>query len=321
MAREADRNARRHARQRERYHAAMEKARSVQQAQSAVRDFDSYLAHLVTIHRSGSATIDWEKYAAEPEPPAPKRTAHREQPAREALRSYSPWRITESLGLAARRRQALERQVVAGMAEDEKDYREALQQYEKSITEHRDHKELADRLLAGDEEAFGEAIRSLNPFTSISDLGSSVGFSTLPGRRVLAEVKVHGESVVPKQAVSLLKSGRASIKEMPKGRYFHLYGEYVCSAVLRITRELYAIAPLEAVGVTATENMLNARTGNLEDQPILSVFIPRKTFVTLSLGTLDPFESMKNFVHNMDFRATSGFKPVAKLDIDRLAHP
>jgi hypothetical protein len=314
-ARESERNAKRHARQRERYLAAMEKARSLQQAQSAVRDFDSYIAHLMTIHRTGSAPIDWVRRASEAELVAPQRSTRREEAARAALNGYRPWRLAEWLGMAAKRRRVLKGLIEPAKAEDEREYREHVQQHEAAVTAHHDQKELANRLLAGDQEALREAILGLNPFKDISDLGSGVTFVTLPGRRIVAEVKVQGESIVPKQTVSLLSSGRASVKEMPKVKYYRLYGEYVCSVVLRVARELFAILPLEAVGLTATENMLNPRTGNLEDQPILSVFIPKSTFLTLSLNTVDPFESMKNFVHNMDFRASSGFRPVAKLDL------
>lgn len=320
IARASERNAKRNARQRERYLAAVEKARSLQQAAEAVRDFNAQIAHLVAIHKSGSAAIDWKERACAIAPSAPARIALRENAARQNLDSYSPWHLTTRLGLGAKRRARLERKLEAAAVEDERDYIASTQRFELTTQKHRAQKDLAERLLSGDGEAAIEVIRSLNPFVSISDLGSTVSFSTLPGRKIAAEVKVHGEAVVPKQGISLLKSGRASIKEMAKGSYYGLYRDYVCSAILRIARELFAILPLDAVMITAVESLLNGQTGNLEDQPIVSVYIPRQTFESLNLRAVDPFECLRNFTHTIDFRTTSGFRPVERLDVKNLGY-
>jgi hypothetical protein len=319
-ARASERNAKRHARQRERYTAAVELARSRQKAADAVREFNARVAHLVSIHKSGSPAIDWKARACALPPSAPERITLHENTARQKLDGYSPWRITTRLGLAAKRRARLAREVESAAAEDALDNIAAAQRFESATRVYLAQKDLAQRLLSGDEEAAIEAIRGLNPFASISDLGSSVNFSTLPGRRIAAEVKVHGETVVPKQTISLLKSGRASAKEMAKGSYYGLYRDYVCSAVLRIARELFAILPVDAVMITAVENLLNGQTGNLEDQPVVSVYIPRQTFSTLNLSAVDPFECMKNFTHTLDFRPTSGFRPVKRLDVEKLGY-
>jgi hypothetical protein len=82
---------------------------------------------------------------------------------------------------------------------------------------------------------------------------------------------------------------------------------------LRVARELFALLPLEAAIVTASANVLNTGTGHIENQPIVSVMIPRKTLAMLNFQTLDPSDSLKNFVHQMDFKKTKGFAPVKKI--------
>ena len=101
---------------------------------------------------------------------------------------------------------------------------------------------------------------------------------------------------------------------MPKGAFYELYQDYICSCVIRVARESFALLPVQVALVHAIGNVLNTETGSVEEQPILSVSIPRKTLDDLNLETIDPSDSMRNFVHNMDFRKTSGFRVVQKID-------
>ncbi|GAB5408790.1 MAG: hypothetical protein BalsKO_11550 [Balneolaceae bacterium] len=101
---------------------------------------------------------------------------------------------------------------------------------------------------------------------------------------------------------------------MPKGEFYELYQDYVCSVILRIAGEIFSILPTSAVVITAADDLLNTSTGYIEEQAILSVAIPRKTFNQLNLQTIDPSSSLENFVHNMDFKRTKGFNTVEVVD-------
>jgi len=50
--------------------------------------------------------------------------------------------------------------------------------------------------------------------------------------------------------------------------------------------------------------IVNTKTGHLEEQPILSVIFPPQTIERLNLETIDPSDSMLNFVHNIKFTKT-----------------
>ena len=101
---------------------------------------------------------------------------------------------------------------------------------------------------------------------------------------------------------------------MPKGAFYELYQDYICSCVIRVARESFALLPVQVALVHAMGNVLNTETGYMEEQPILSVSIPRETLDGLNLETIDPSDSMRNFVRNMDFKKTSGFKVVEKME-------
>jgi hypothetical protein len=89
--------------------------------------------------------------------------------------------------------------------------------------------------------------------------------------------------------------------------------------VLRVAREIFALLPFESVIVTAVGDVVNTQTDHLEEKPLLSVAIPRRTLTRLDLNTIDPSDSMKNFVHRMDFKKNKGFMVVEKIESSMLS--
>ena len=50
-----------------------------------------------------------------------------------------------------------------------------------------------------------------------------------------------------------------------------------------------------------------------QDQAVLSVALYPETLAKINFESIDPSDSMKNFVHNMKFSKTNGFSPVDKV--------
>ncbi len=80
-----------------------------------------------------------------------------------------------------------------------------------------------------------------------------------------------------------------------------------------IARDMFAILPVQNVIVHAVDNVLNTSTGHNEDITILSVNYDRIKLNKLNFATIDPSNSMQNFIHNMKFLKTSGFKSVSRV--------
>ena len=136
---------------------------------------------------------------------------------------------------------------------------------------------------------------------------------------VTATLVVNDQEAIPSRSKSLLKTGRVSVKEMPKSRFYALYQDHVCSCMLRVGRELLALLPIEMVIVHVEAKLLNTRTGHMEDQCIVSAAMPRETMDSLNFDLLDPSDSLDNFVHRMRFLKTKGFMKVEPLAADELA--
>ncbi len=163
-----------------------------------------------------------------------------------------------------------------------------------------------------------ETIRETDPFADIQSLGSSFEFNVPDQRTIGAVFRVNADEVIPLETRSLLKSGKLSVKRIPTSKFNELYQDYVCSCVLRVAREILALLPVEFVIVTALGTLLDTRSGHIEEQPIVSAAIPRRTLERLNMASIDPSDSMSNFVHRMGFRKTKGFSAIAQVEPSEL---
>jgi len=234
------------------------------------------------------------------------------------LDNYKPSRSDRLFKRIESKIEELTKAVMEAQKAEDEQYQKALKNHEKEVAEWEEITELAGRILADEPEAHLEAIEQLNPFSEINQLGSSINFE-FNGDLIEVTLHVNGEEIIPSESKTLLKSGKLSTKKMPEGKFYELYQDYVCGAVLRVARELFSLLPIELVIVTATGTLLNTKSGHMEEQPILSVAIPRKTLESLNLEMIDPSDSLANFVHRMNFKKTKGFaaiKPVLPQELE-----
>jgi hypothetical protein len=314
ISRAAERDARRRAREHTRQLAELEKFEAKERAAEAVQEFEEFLSSLVSAHKVCSKPINWHAKLTATPPVKPPRHSKQEEAAKQRLIEYSPSIFARLLGRTERAKADLEKRVISAHEADEILYVRSLDAYQKALVEHEDEKELSMNILAGDAEATLEFLKTLNPFSSIAQLGESLRISIPLPKRVAVELEVHGDEVIPKESAKLLTSGRVSRKAMPRGDYNRLYQDHVCSSGLRVVREVFAALPAESVVVTAVDELLDSSTGNLAKTPILSFLATRQTFAKLNFEAIDPSDAMRNFVHNMDFKPTTGFRAVTALD-------
>ncbi len=314
IARAAERDARRRAREQARRFAEIEKIEARERAIEAVHEFEDFLQSLVSAHRTCSKSIDWHARATMSPPTPPERTSDRENAAKHKLVCYSPSFLSRLLRRVEAERNMLEQDVAASRIADDVEFAERKKAFEQNLAKYEDEKELAGEILANDPEAMLEYIKVLNPFGSIAQLGESLNIHIPSPNRVAIELDVHGQEVIPKETARLLASGRISRKPMPKGEYFRLYQDHVCSAALRVAREVLAALPVDSVVVTAVDELVDSSTGNLAKNAVLSFLAPRATLDRLNFDSLDPSDAMRNFLHQMDFRTTAGFRPIQPLD-------
>lgn len=312
--RAAERDAKRRQRELERERKHYEKMELLEQAAYEASVFENHIEIIQSIHKECSDEVDWREVAVSQKPVEPTKSTSNEIEAVYSASNYKPGLFDRLLGRASKKQEELNLAVLAAINEDEKEYQSKISNWKKKVADWEESKALAEKLLNNDKSAKIHVIEELNPFTEISNLGSNISFQIHDNSIIEAEIHVHGTDIVPDQKKSLLQSGKLSTKNMPKSEFFEIYQDYVCSCALRVANELFAILPENLVVITAVDELLNSKTGHLEKLPILSVAIPRKTLEKMNLQLIDPSDAMQNFLHEMSFMKTQGFRPVNRID-------
>jgi hypothetical protein len=312
--RQAEREEMRRQRELERRQKEYGKMQELAQAAYEVECYDNKINLLLSIHKDSGDVWNWEEIQKSKPPVKPTKQTRNEQIAKMKLDNFKPGLFTKLFGQTEKKRDKLIKELEEAKKQDEKDFRDSMQLYEQNYSDWEETRNLSEKILAGDIQAYHQAIKEINPFSEISQLGSKVNFFINNASFIEVNLKPNSEKVIPSEIKSLLKSGKLSVKKMPKSQFYELYQDYVCSCILRVARELFLLLPIEMVIIHAIGNLLNSKTGHLEDKPIISVTIPRKTLETLDFEMLDPSDSMANFVHKMKFKKTSGFEAVEKLN-------
>ncbi|WNJ96763.1 hypothetical protein RND59_06715 [Vibrio ruber] len=312
---QAERDAKRRQRDLERNLKQQYKMQELQQAAYEVEVFENHLEIVQSMHKECSNPLNWKEIALSSEPEKPIYSDELECEALLNKENYKPSLIDRIFKRTEKKLAVFSDAICTAKDKDKLSYDSAISQWERDRSDWADSVSQAKLLLSGNADARIQTIKELNPFTEISALGSNLEFSVDNEGILTVTINIHGEEIIPKEQKSLLKSGKLSIKKMPVGKFNEIYQDYVCSSVLRAAREIFSILPDEYVVVNAQDLLLNKSTGHLEQQIILSVYIPRSTLLMLNMDLIDPSDSMQNFVHNMSFKKTKGFEPVCSVNI------
>lgn len=301
-------------RQREFEKRAKEQAKlsELEQARLEVETFENRVNSLLSIHKEQSEALDWEEFAASLPPPAPQRRSYYELKTKQSLMVLLP-------GQGGNAEEAIEK----GRTQDEQAFQDESQAYSDQKSKWEKLKDLSRRVLAGEHKAYIEALLEFNPFAEMSDLGSSINFIVHNAKLIECVLKINGKQAIPGEIKTLTASGKLSVKAMPKGRFHEIYQDYLSGCVLRVTRETFAILPVDTVLITASADSLDTQTGHVTEQPVISVALPRAVFARLNFDQLNPSDAMENFQHRGDFKASrksENFNAIVPLTPADVAH-
>lgn len=281
--------------QRELEHRRKEQAKlsAIEQARLEVETYENLLEVLRSVHKQQGPPWDWAALAAALPPPLPKRSSFHESRAKQRSLVLPPEKQPEA-------QEAIER----GQLDDECIFQEAIKAHAEEMAEWERLRNFARRILAGEHKAFVEALAEFSPLAEISDLGSVMHFTVESAQLIRCELKVNGSQAIPSDVKTLTASEKVSVKPMPKGLFHEIYQDYVCGCMLRVAREVFAILPVDTLLITASADILDTRTGQTSEQPVLSAVMPRAIIGSLNFDKLDASGSMENFSHRGNFKAS-----------------
>ena len=172
---------------------------------------------------------------------------------------------------------------------------------------------LGKRLLAGVESAFVEALAEFSYLEAVAQLGATIDVTVHTAKGVEIDVRCNDVAVVPAVMKTLSSTGKVSEKAIPRAKAQEFYQDHVCSALLRVAREAFAVLPIDLVLLHGRALVHNSATGADNLKAIYSVFIPRVEFKTLDFERLDPSDAIESFPHRGDFkgsRKAGAFQPI-----------
>lgn len=174
-------------------------------------------------------------------------------------------------------------------------------------------KNFAQRVVSGDTDAYLEVIGEFAPFEDLTDFGSNFIVGTDRPDMLEVEFHIKADEVVPTTCYSLTSTGKLSEKEMSKQAYYDLVQDYVCSTLLRVARDSFALLPIQTVLVHACDDQLNPATGFDEEITYVSAKITRSQIEAINMERVDPSDALSNFECFMNFKKTTGFSPVDRV--------
>lgn len=293
-----------------------QKIKEIGNARQAVSDWENYIDMIQSIHKNCTESIDWNDIKNMSRPQKPILKDVNENQARKKLETFKPSFFDKLFGSTEKKISQLKTLIDQGKIKDQKEYDIELKEYFDELSNWEELQKIAEGVQNKNPEAYKKALEYFDPFSDIGELGAQLKFN-FEDNLVDIDLKVNSEEVIPNFELKQTSTGKLSKKDMAKGKFNELYQDHICSSVIRVARESFAYLPIDSIRITAISNILNSVTGHLEDQPILSVVILRETIEKLKLETIDPSDSMKNFIHNMKFNKSNGFSVVEKVELKK----
>ena len=275
---------------------------------------EKLLRELTSLHVDDPLFINWQGLKNEPPSIEPERLAEAEEAAKTKFGQFQPSWFDKIVGYR-RKIEKLQAGIPKAVARDTKTYTEAMAAYNEHFKTWAALQEISTGVLALESVAFREAIEYFRVFDDQEGIGKGLFFVMNEGR-VTVDIRAADTNIFPNQIYSKTAAGKLSRKNMPHSKMNKLYQDHVCSAVLRVARDLLALLPLKGLVVNATSNRLNSATGNWEDQVLVSVMFDPGSLDDINFTAIDPSDAMENFLHRMRFTQSGGFAAVEAIDIE-----
>jgi len=289
------------------------KADEIERAAAEVEEYEERLSHLTSIHHEVGEPMNWAEIRERPSPIPPQRVSHREDAATRERNNFKPGFWQRILGKELKIREELDLQIVAGRKHDDVSHKDALALHRKQLEQWQELHRLAVTILDGSTDSYRLALDELEPLAELQEIGCNLEVAFINAGTAKIDLVVESEKVVPREAKSLTRNGKVSIKSISQGRFQELYQDYVCGCVLRCAREFFSFLPLQRIIVNVKATLLDSATGNSRPQTILSAGLTRTTLDGMNFTAVDPSDAMKLFPHRMGFKRSQGFHSVQDL--------
>lgn len=293
-----------------------QKLEEIENAQQAVSDWKNYVNTIQSLHKKCTEPIDWKQIENTKKPVEVLYESKNENSAKNKLTNFKPSILDKLFCSTEKKTQRLKDLLEQAKEKDKKEYAINYKEYLDELSNWQELHEISLGVKKNETDSYKKALQYFNPFSDIGELGTQISFSCKQNH-IDIDLHVNSLDVIPDYELKQTSTGKLSKKNMPKTKFNELYQDHICSASIRIAREVFAYLPIDYARINGVAKIVNTKTGHIEEQPILSVIFIPKTIHHLNLETIDPSDSMQNFVHNMKFTKTKGFSVVEKVELKK----
>ena len=166
-------------------------------------------------------------------------------------------------------------------------------------------------MVALDRDAIVATVNKVSGFGDLPFCLEGLDLFFTSDGEVVARVDGLDMEDMPTQSVTLLQSGKASVKALSQARILELHQENICSSALRIGMELLRVIPIGSVQVVMETDVLDPATGHIESLPVLSVKIARQAIQSLALERTEAPAVVQRLGAEMVWNSRRGFQPIA----------
>lgn len=272
------------------------KLEEIERNKLEVEEYENSIEVLHTIHLSDIEEIDWKELSTRIEP-----SKDYEEQVRKEMENYKPG-FLESKRKKEKKEQEFEVQLEEAREKDVEVY-----------NEWKSSKDFSKEVREGNIDTYLRVLEESTMFEDLVDYGCDFEFGTENKEVLEIEFIPKVEEVVPTSSKTLTKTGKLSTKELTKTMYYDYTQDYICSCMIRIGREVFALLPVKEIILHTQQEIVNTSTGHSDKIDIVSIVFTRDRFENTNFERIDPSDFIQSFRHEMKFSKTTGFKEISRI--------
>ena len=265
--------------------------------QVEVQKYEVLKEVITTFHTEKCEPILWAELANTP-PPFTGEIGPNETKIKTQIKNYKPtWRDRLFNRVEARI------QYWKGLIPEDR-------QKDAQLMEHwKEQKQLAERILANDLNAWIHAIKMAQPSKEVTAYKNQIDYYISPNQTMIANVKLNHDVVLDTK-YSLTKTGKLSKRNMPKKEYYQLFQQYTYSCFSRVAIDIFDTLPIDTV-------LIHIDAYSTADEGygcILSAKAHREDIVGIRNYPAEQLEAViEKLEHQQKFLKTKGFKVIKEV--------
>ena len=305
-ARAIDRDAKRAQRQRLAYEKAAQKQALLDASADAAQEYNHFVESLSSPHRIEFRRLDWYTVAAREPIPEPSRAKDEEKKQAAKIAAFKPGWIDKTLGLEKGKRKKLDDELAAAVLRDTASHDSRLQ----AAQQHNQEVKLAQRVIARDQAAIEQALTTRSQLGNLPFCVEGLDLLFTADDRIIAMIDGLDLEDMPEQSVSLLQSGKASVKQLSRGKALELHRENTCASAVRVALELLMALPVDEVEVVMHTDLLDPATGHIESQPVLYLRVAAQAVASLNLSRTEAAALVERLGGHFTWTKRDGFQVI-----------